>query len=219
MEMLKKTVLTQSASAFFEMILSWAVEEGNIFVWVWTILQWNLMARSISIDPLALHNFSLSEDHFVVKHDSTKTDKEGERLHLKGVYCNPLDPMVCPGVSLGVFLSIEQWSFSDNSEKLFLRRGGQSGSASHRYCEQLSAIMKRHWDVVQTYITNMSAHGLRKGSATHVASATTCPPPIASIANRGDWSLPMEDEDILYALQLMYGQILLKHPGSSRLLL
>ena len=35
----------------------------------------------------------------------------------------------------------------------------------------------------------MSAHGIRKGSATHVACATTAPPPIASIASRGDWSL------------------------------
>jgi hypothetical protein len=49
--------------------------------------------------------------------------------------------------------------------------------------------VKAYWDIVQTYKTNMSAHGLRKGSATHVACATTAPPPIASIANRGDWSL------------------------------
>ncbi len=35
----------------------------------------------------------------------------------------------------------------------------------------------------------MSAHGIRKGSATHVSCATTCPPPIASIANWGDWSM------------------------------
>ena len=35
----------------------------------------------------------------------------------------------------------------------------------------------------------MSAHGLRKGSATHVASGTTVSPPIASIAHCGNWSL------------------------------
>jgi hypothetical protein len=43
--------------------------------------------------------------------------------------------------------------------------------------------------LLRLLIVNMSAHGLRKGSATHVASATTAPPPIASIAKRGDWSL------------------------------
>ncbi|KAI2489681.1 hypothetical protein MHU86_24909 [Fragilaria crotonensis] len=46
--------------SLFRMILTWAIERGNIFVWVWTILQWNLMARSISIDPLALHNIGIS---------------------------------------------------------------------------------------------------------------------------------------------------------------
>ena len=173
----------------YRMILEWAIAEGNVLVWVWTILQWNLMARSISIDPLSLHNFAASEDHFVVRHDSTKCDKEGDKTHNKAVYCNPLDPIVCVGVGLGVWLWIEQRSFEPNLEKLFLRCGGKSGSAAHRYCDQLLTLLKGHWDVVQTHIRNMSARGLRKGSAAHVASATTCPPPIASITNHGDWSL------------------------------
>ena len=61
--------------SLFRLILKWAIETGNIFVWVWTILQWNLMARSISIDPLVLHNITISEDLFVFCHDSTKSDK------------------------------------------------------------------------------------------------------------------------------------------------
>jgi hypothetical protein len=172
----------------FRQILKWALDSGNIFVWVWTIIQWNLMARSISIDPLALHNMSVSEDHFVIKHDSTKTDKKGVKLHNKSVYCNPLDPLACFGVGVGVWLCLEQDSFED-SEKIFLRGDAKVGSAAHRYCQQLLQLMKSYWEVVKTYIKNLSAHGLRKGSATHVSSATTVPPPIASIANRGDWSL------------------------------
>ena len=175
--------------SLYRLILTWAIERGNIYVWVWTILQWNLMARSISIDPLALHNIAISEDHFVIRHDSTKSDKEGEKIHNKAVYCNPLDPILCPGVSLGIWLSLNQNTFRDNSERIFIRRGARVGSAAHRYCEQLLQIMKAHWGIVQTYITTMSAHGIRKGSATHVSCATTCPPPIASIANRGDWSM------------------------------
>jgi hypothetical protein len=173
----------------FRLILIWAVEKGNMFVWVWTILQWNLMARSISIDPLALHNISISEDHFVMKHDSTKTDKEGDKTHNKAVYCNPLDPVVCIGVSLGIWLSLEQHAFVDGAEWIFIRRNAKVGGTAHRYCDQLMLLMKESEDVVKTYIRNMSSHGLRKGSATHVASATTAPPPISSIASRGDWSL------------------------------
>ena len=129
--------------SLFRLILTWAIEKGNIYVWVWTILQWNLMARSISIDPLALHNITISEDHFVIRHDSTKSDKEGVKTHNKAVYCNPLDPILCPGVSLGIWLSLNQNTFHDNSERIFLRHGARVGSAAHRYCEQLQKHMKK----------------------------------------------------------------------------
>jgi hypothetical protein len=76
--------------SLFCMILVWAIERANIFVWAWTILQWNCTARSISIDPLVLHNISISENHFVIRRDSTKSDK-GD---------NPLDFVSCPGLSL-----------------------------------------------------------------------------------------------------------------------
>jgi DNA-binding transcriptional LysR family regulator len=80
---------------------------------------------------------------------------------------------------------MEQQSFGDNSETIFARRGAKVGAAAHRYCEQLLELMKGSKDIVKTFIQSMSAHGLRKGSATHVASATAVPPPIASIASRG----------------------------------
>ena len=123
-------------------------------------------------------------------HNSTKTDKEGDKVHNKAVYCNPLDPVVCTGVTLGVWLSLERLqSFADGSEMIFAHQGAKVGAAAHRYCEQLLETMKGSKDIVQTCIQNTSADGLRKGSATHIASATTVPPPIASIASRGNWSL------------------------------
>ncbi|KAL3789407.1 hypothetical protein HJC23_001955 [Cyclotella cryptica] len=44
------------SSTLFRMICSWAVNEGNIFVWVFSLAMWNLMSRSISIDGLAFHH-------------------------------------------------------------------------------------------------------------------------------------------------------------------
>jgi hypothetical protein len=109
--------------SLFQIILVWAIERANIFVWVWTILQWNLMARSISIDPMALHNISISEDHFVICHDSTKSDKEGAKIYSKVVYCSPSDFVLCPGVNLGVWLSLNQNIFRNNSDRIFIRHG------------------------------------------------------------------------------------------------
>ena len=31
-------------------------------LWVWKIMQWNLIARSVNIDPIAFHNMKLFGD-------------------------------------------------------------------------------------------------------------------------------------------------------------
>jgi hypothetical protein len=43
--------------SLFRTMLGWALKEMNIFLWVFSILQWNCMARSINIGVLAFHNF------------------------------------------------------------------------------------------------------------------------------------------------------------------
>ena len=70
--------------ALYRKICEWCVtSENNIFVWVWTILQWNCMARSINIEPLSFHNFGVAADCLKVKYDQTKANKEGDRCTWK----------------------------------------------------------------------------------------------------------------------------------------
>ena len=38
-------------------------------------------------------------------------------------------------------------------------------------------------------LAHANAHGWLKGAATYATSGTTCPPPIPSVARRGEWSL------------------------------
>jgi hypothetical protein len=51
------------SQALFQLILSWALDTWNIFAWTYSILQWNCMARSVSIGELGFHNFRAGEDH------------------------------------------------------------------------------------------------------------------------------------------------------------
>jgi len=67
----------------YERVLTWALLAGNIFVWFWTLSQWNFMGRCASIDPLGFHNFSLGIDSIVGKYDDSEADKDGERLSEK----------------------------------------------------------------------------------------------------------------------------------------
>jgi hypothetical protein len=53
----------------YRFLLRRSIETNNVFAWTWTLLQWNCMARSASIDCLAFHNFSLGLDSIVIKYD------------------------------------------------------------------------------------------------------------------------------------------------------
>jgi len=64
--------------ALFQEMLRWALEQGNIFLWVFSLLQWHCMARSINIGSLGLHCFRVGDDHLVVKYDKSKVDQAGE---------------------------------------------------------------------------------------------------------------------------------------------
>jgi hypothetical protein len=46
----------------YRLLLCRSIETSNIFAWTWTLLQWNCMARSASIDCLPFHNFTLGVD-------------------------------------------------------------------------------------------------------------------------------------------------------------
>ena len=92
--------------------------------------------------------------------------------------------------ALGVWLSIERERFR-TSDGLFKSEGTKDKSASARYCTQLKQLLMSHIETVETYIRpdHADSHGLRKGAATSASSGTTCPPPVSSLAARGEWCL------------------------------
>jgi hypothetical protein len=55
----------------------------------------------------------------------------------------------------------------------------------------MKELAERAKNIVKNFVclSHFSVHGFRKGSCTHAASATTCPPLFTSIAARGEWSM------------------------------
>lgn len=178
------------SKSLFRSILTWALDSKNIYVWVFSLLQWNCMARSINIGVLAFHNFRCGEDNIVCCYDKTKADQAGEKVHDKHMYANPYDPLVCCHLALGVWLSLNSAQFVE-TENFFNASTNEENAASQRYCSQLVELFRKHADALQAFIraNHANAHGIRKGSATSASSGTTCPPPVSSIAARGEWSL------------------------------
>lgn len=120
-------------AALFEMILGWAIAENNIFVWVFSLFQWNLMARSINVDPLSFHNIKRGpSDSLEVLPDKTKSDQAGEFVTMKNIYGNPLKPLVNIMLALAVYISLNATRLR-STEKLFQEEGNKPGSASKKY--------------------------------------------------------------------------------------
>ena len=177
--------------ALFRLICQWAVEEGNMYVWVFSLAMWNLMSRSISVGQLSLHNIkSGCSDSIKFKYDETKADKTGEFVQEKNCYANPVEANLCFFLSLGVWISVGAERL-EGTEKLFIMPGSKAGSASQRYCTQLSELVVRHYKQAKHHlrVSHFNAHGIRKGSGSHASSATTSPPSFVSVAARGEWSM------------------------------
>jgi hypothetical protein len=176
--------------SLYKLIADWAIYENNIFVWVWTVAQWNFMARSASVDPLAFHNFSLGADSIIGKYDESKSDKAGERLSEKNIYANPTNWKICFWTAFGIWCSLQEESLVPD-ERLFHMSRSKEGTAATKYCEQLVGIIEPYTQEVQNHmrIANFNPYGFRKGAATYAVSGTTAAPSIPSVARRGEWSI------------------------------
>jgi hypothetical protein len=154
------------------------------------MVPWNLLGHSISIDPLGLDNFSMGLGFINCCYDESKSNKDGERTHDKYVNANPFNLLSCMVTTMGIWFACAFDTLSI-TEKLFQALGKKDGSASHRYQKQLSQLSKRHKHIIKLHIrpAHANSHGFQQGGATHAMTGTTCPPPIPSVANWGEWSM------------------------------
>lgn len=169
-----------------------ALNSGFIFLWAFTVMQWNCMARSINIDNLRFNCFAIGTDSLVVKYWDTKKDKKGEKTSPKNCYANPFDFTICFVTALGIYLCLNDEEFSSGKKHtLFISEGSKEGTASHRYCIQLIAMFKTMFETLTEYIRpgHANAHGTRKGAAVAATSGTTCPHPLLlwRVVESGVW--------------------------------
>ena len=79
----------------YVLVANKAVAAGNVFLWCWETLQWNLCCRSVNVEVIRLEHMGYSGDSFRFKFKKAKNDQGGDVDHTKHVYANPLQPAVC----------------------------------------------------------------------------------------------------------------------------
>ena len=176
--------------SLLRLVCVWFIDTGNIFGWCFILTQWMCMARSINIDCLGWHNLKKGEDSIVVKYDETKADKSGESCSDKNIYANPQDWYVCWYTCLGIYCCFYCTTLSER-DSLFIEKNEKTGSAASAFCAALATLLDKFDECVNSYIRvhHANVHGIRKGSGTYASSCSTVPPPLVSIALRGEWSL------------------------------
>ena len=131
--LVKESEADAISSTLYEMMCSWAIEKNNIFVWVYTLLQWNLIAHSINVDPLGFHNFKREQiDLIKVIYYKSKTVQSGESFTTKNIFANPKNPTVCCFLGLTVWVCVSS-AWLEGFKKLFSPHGTKDGAASNQY--------------------------------------------------------------------------------------
>ena len=77
-----------------------------------------------------------------------------------------------------------------STDCLFLKERTIIGTATKRFAARLRTLVSHHCEEIRTWAVpeRIKGHSSRKGTATYVTAATLNPPPLSSIAHRGEWS-------------------------------
>ena len=175
----------------YRLICDYAIHIGDAFLWAYTTLLWNCMARPINIDDISMQNFTLGQDSVVVQFDETKTDKKGKKCAPKNCYAHPLDHVVCLNTAMATYLMVIDNEWDGDKSSLFILPGASKGTGSKRYNDKFDELQKRLREKLAEFVRpdHFGPYGFRKGAATHAATSTTAPPSPVSIMLRGEWSL------------------------------
>ena len=176
-------------------ICTWFIEDGNVDGWAFSTTQWNVMGRTVNVSPLGFHNMSRTEaaDSVAFQYDKNKKDQTGENTSPKNCYANPFDAKTSLFLALGCMLCINDEKYNRQSDHIFTKNG-KDASAGDTYCKALKKLINSNPEYKAAVLEfcregHFHPHGTRKGSATHVTTATMEPAPIPSVLLRGEWSL------------------------------
>ena len=145
---------------------------GNVWMWLWCIIQWNTMSRSDNIMTLCWSRFlrSAAGDCMSVTWGKTKKDPMGAQTSPKHLYANPLAPELSLFLALGIYVATS--AIDIGSPYVF---PGLKSAAS-RFNNGLLNTLKKFPDKVLQFgsmASKIRSHSVRKGATSLACTGST----------------------------------------------
>lgn len=166
----------------------------GLFAWPYMILSWNLMSRCGNIAGIMLEHMDWCNDAMVITFAKHKGEQTGEGLgNLKHVYGNPLNPKVCPILSLAVMMFSTHRPVSARTHQLF-----EGMHSDDRFVKILQIIINSlPEDVLGACRKDIGIHSNRKGSVSFVLAF--CYVTAVQVYLRAGWSLGNTQDRYVFA--------------------
>ena len=163
----------------YKRLNEYILKEGtteSVFARVFLCLTWNLICRSKNTTTIHLHHLEWSDDCLHIYFAHMKNDQTGQRKRdPRHIYANPIDPLVCPILSLSIYFS----TFSITGTKDTALFPGKN--QYKRFAKYFEFILKKYSNEIKDNfdmdVKDIGVHSSRKGAASYVSSGSTCAPP------------------------------------------
>ena len=167
--------------------LEWNTADG-VFARAYLLLTWSLMCRVNSTAVLKLANFQwIDFDCMGITFGHTKVDQFGDdSAHLRHIYSNPHDPLVCPVLALAMFFTSCLAGPQSTASQLF-----EGTLQDDRFGTLLSKVLGEHLAELHDlgYTPNdLGTHSIRKGAVSYVSSLPGGPT-VPAVCIRAGWSM------------------------------
>ena len=169
-----------------------------IFGWVYVVLSWNLIARSVETGRIMLAHISWVNDALTIATPKHKgmlrmADFCGE-MAVAHLYANPFNPFICPVLAIAIL--IFSTTHGENTRYLKLFEGTDTES---RFAKILHTML-RSLPVslvarLGAKIVDIATHSFKKGAVTFALSLPGGPT-VVQVYKRAKWTLGFKDRYI-----------------------
>jgi hypothetical protein len=147
-------------------------------------LQWSCLSRANMIGKLSINHIGMAQDALTVTISKHKGDQDGSKVFPRHVYANPLNPVVCPFLHLGLYLFSIPWL--GQGPALFPHDDKYWSDTVRRFLNK--SLTEEEQSKLGVAIQDLGTHSIRKGAASHVSSQAQGPSD-TNIDFRAGWSV------------------------------